>query len=109
MLLLEEEEEEERAGWREETRREEGERRRTRADKLATLPRESIWTPRPLLTSKGHGATQPFILIMEEAETASHNMALPLCHAACHLPSPSTAITQASAQHAASPRPPLAF
>lgn len=53
--------------------------------------------PRPLLTSKGHGATQPFILIMEEVETVSHNMALLLCHAACHLPSPSTAITQESA------------
>lgn len=64
--------------------------------------------PRPLLTSKGHGATQPFVLIMEEAETVSHNMALLLCHAACHLPSPSTGIMQESAQHAAYQRPPVA-
>lgn len=47
--------------------------------------------PRPLLASKGHGATPPFILIMEPAETASYSTALRLRQAARRLPSPPTA------------------
>lgn len=81
MLLLEEER---RAGRREKTRREEEEDQ----DRQAPHAAPGIHLdPRPLLTSKGHRATPPFILIMEEAETVSHNMALLLCHAACHPPS----------------------
>lgn len=43
------------------------EKRRTRVDKLPMRARESIWTPPALLlTSKGHRATQPYILITKE-------------------------------------------
>lgn len=96
------------------------EQRRTWVDKLPMRPQESIWTPphhhhpHPLLLSgKGHGATQPHILITDEPplwpRTVGYNMALRHRHTACHLPSLSTVIMEETLQDAVLDRPPETF
>lgn len=70
--------------------------------------------PHPLLlSSKGHGATQPHILITDEPplwpRTVGYNMALRHRHAACHLPSLSTVIMEETLQDAVLDRPPETF
>lgn len=87
------------------------EKRRTRVDKLPTLPQESIWTPCSPERSQGR-------LSLTSSLQKSHrcdwrlwgcNMALLLRHTTCHLPSLSTVIMEETYSNEVTDRSPETF